>query len=255
MSKVKANNLCVDFPGIGITRSFRHEMLVNKVGGIFNTELKGERKEIIKISAIKNLSFELNTGDRLGLIGHNGAGKSTLLRTLAGCYVPTAGSLDIDGSVMSILSLGAGMDLDFTGYENIRLYGLHLGLSHSEIQDRIADVAEFTELGPFLDMPVRTYSSGMMLRLSFAVVTSINPEILLIDEVFGAGDAKFYNKAKERMEALLEKSSLLVLATHSGALIQEYCNKALVLAEGQEIFYGDAQEGIDFYNAWVLETS
>jgi len=252
MTHIKAEKLCVDFPGIGITRSFRHEMLVNKVGGLFRTELKGARKQIVKISAISDLSFELKQGDRLGLIGHNGSGKSTLLRTLARCYVPTGGKIDIEGKVMPILSLGAGMDMDFTGYENIRLYGLHLGLSHKEIEDRIKDVAEFTELGQFLDMPMRTYSSGMMLRLSFAIVTSVEPDILLIDEVFGAGDAKFYKKAHERMEALLEKSSLLVMATHSGALIQEYCNKAIVLAEGKAIFQGDAQEGIDFYNEWVL---
>ena len=255
MASIAAKDLCVEFPGIGITRSFRHELLVNKVGGLFNTELKGARKTVVKVSAIRDLSFKLEAGDRLGLIGHNGAGKSTLLRTLAGCYIPTGGTLDVEGQVMPILSLGAGMDMDFSGRENIRLYGLHLGLSHREIEERIQDIAEFTELGNFLDLPVRTYSSGMMLRLSFGIVTSVQPDILLVDEVFGAGDAQFYDKAKARMEALLEQSSLLVMATHSGALIQQYCNKALVLAEGREIFFGGAQEGIDFYNAWVAEGS
>ncbi len=251
MSYITADNVSLDLPIIGAARSFRSHLLVNKVGGLLRVGSKAEN-EIVKVQALKDLTFRLERGDRLGLIGHNGAGKSTLLRVLAGTYRPTSGSLKIKGNVMPLLSLGSGMDGDFTGYDNIMLYGLYLGLSRQQIAARTREIADFTELGDFLSLPIRTYSAGMLLRLSFAVATSMDPEILLVDEIFGAGDASFYVKAKHRMETMLEKSSILVLATHSVSLITDYCNKTGVMQKGQMAFFGPTAEAIEYYKKHIL---
>lgn len=252
MSRIVADNMSVALPIIGTSRSFRSALLSNKVGGLLKIGdgTATERGPVI-VHALENLTFSLEKGDRLGLIGHNGAGKSTLLRVLAGRYPPTSGTLTIEGSVMPLLSLGSGIDGDFTGYDNIQFYGLYLGLSKKEIAQRTRDIAEFTELGDFLNLPVRTYSSGMLLRLTYAIATSMDPEILLIDEIFGAGDASFYLKAKQRMERMLEASSILVLATHSTALISEYCNKGCVLDKGRILFLGPTSEALKYYSEHI----
>ena len=243
--------MSVEFPVVGASRSFRREILASTVGGLFRTKRSAGGAGAYSVTALHELNFRLADGDRLGLIGHNGAGKSTLLRTLAGCYWPTSGTLDMDGRVMPVLSLGSGIDGDFTGWENITLYGLHLGLTRAELAQRRDDIVAFTELGSFLHIPIRAYSAGMLLRLTFAVATSINPEILLVDEVFGAGDAAFYNKAKRRMENMLAKSNIFVLATHSLALVQDYCNKACVLDKGRCAFFGPTADAISVYQELV----
>jgi ABC-2 type transport system ATP-binding protein len=250
MSRIVAKNLSVDFPVIGASRSFRSEVLAGKVGGLLRRSGTGAEPTggIVKVQALEDLTFWLEEGDRLGLIGHNGAGKSTLLRVLAGSYKPTRGTLEVDGSVVPLLSLGVGMDNDFNGYDNILFYGLYMGLTRKEIAERSRDIAEFTELGDFLNLPTRTYSAGMLLRLSFAIATSIAPDILLIDEVFGAGDASFYDKAKKRMEKMLEASSLLVIATHSMAIIADYCTKGAVMDKGRLAFLGSTADAIKYYN-------
>ncbi len=239
--------MSVEFPVVGASRSFRREILVSTVGGLFRTDRTHAGTDVYSVTALRDINLELADGDRVGLIGHNGAGKSTLLRTLAGCYWPTSGRLSIDGRVMPLLSLGCGIDGDFTGLENITLFGLHLGLSRKEIAERTEDIAAFTELGSFLHMPVRTYSAGMLLRLTFAVATSVKPDILLIDEVFGAGDMTFYDKAKRRMETMLAASNVFVLATHGLHLVKDYCNKACVLEKGRCVFLGPASCAIKFY--------
>jgi ABC-2 type transport system ATP-binding protein/lipopolysaccharide transport system ATP-binding protein len=239
--------MSVAFPVTGASRSFRREILVGTVGGLFQANRTNTGVDVYSVTALHELDFELADGDRLGLIGHNGAGKSTLLRTLAGCYWPTSGTLDVEGRVMPLLSLGCGIDGDFTGLENITLFGLHLGLSRKEIAERTEDIVAFTELGSFLHLPVRTYSAGMLLRLTFAVATSVKPDILLVDEVFGAGDVTFYDKAKRRMETMLAASNIFVLATHGLNLVQDYCNKACVLEKGRCIFLGPAADAVKFY--------
>jgi ABC-type polysaccharide/polyol phosphate transport system ATPase subunit len=248
-SSIVAENLSVEFPIIGAARSFRSELLVSAVGGLIKRPGSGGTKSrMVVVEALKDISFSLTSGDRLGLIGHNGAGKSTLLRTLAGRFMPTSGTLTVTGKIMPLLSLGVGMDGDFTGYENITLSGLYMGMSHKEIDSVIDDIADFTDLGDFLNLPMRTYSAGMQLRLSFAIATAFHPDILLVDEVFGAGDASFYQKAEKRMETMLEKSSIFVLASHSIGLIQQYCNKACVMEKGRIAFIGDSKDAIQFYN-------
>jgi ABC-type polysaccharide/polyol phosphate transport system ATPase subunit len=253
MTHVVCTQMSVNFPIIGASRSFRSEIIGQKVGGLFKTSGGVEPQgKGVTVAALQDITFSLTAGDRLGLIGHNGAGKSTLLRTLAGAYVPTSGSLVVRGNTVPILSLGAGMDSEFTGYENILLCGLHLGMTREEVARKMPEIAAFTELGDFLNLPVRTYSSGMVLRLSYAVATSVDPEILLIDEVFGVGDAGFFIKAKQRMEATLARSRILVLATHSTALIAEYCNRVCVLSKGTIQYSGTVDEGIEYYNSEVL---
>lgn len=247
MTRIAAQNMSVEFPVVGASRSFRREILASTVGGLLRANRSSSGADVYSVTALHDLSFEFSDGDRIGLIGHNGAGKTTLLRTLAGCYWPTSGSLAIDGSVTPLLSLGCGIEGDFTGLENITLFGLHLGMTRAEIEERTPEIAAFTELGSFLHMPLRTYSAGMLLRLTFAVATSATPDILLVDEVFGAGDRTFYDKARRRMEATLEASKIFVLATHALALVKDHCNKGCVLEKGRCVFMGPALEAITFY--------
>lgn len=247
---IVAENVSIELPIIGAARSFRSEMLVGKVGGLLRKTGGNESSSRrISVSALQDLSFKIEPGDRVGLLGHNGAGKSTLLRVLARLYAPTSGRLRIDGRVTPLLALGTGMDNEFSGYDNIVINGLYLGYSKKDIEARIKQIAEFTELGEFLHLPIRTYSSGMLLRLSFAVATSIEPDILLVDEVFGAGDASFYDRAHQRMDKLVRDSNIFVLASHSTALITQYCNKAVVMEKGRMAYFGPTDEGISHYNA------
>jgi ABC-type polysaccharide/polyol phosphate transport system ATPase subunit len=196
----------------------------------------------LEVEALCNISFELRTGDRLGLVGHNGSGKSTLLRVLAGIYKPQFGSLVVNGKVTSILDVALGMDPEATGYENIYLRGLLSGLSSSEIRAMVPDIEEFTELGNFLRMPVKTYSSGMTLRLAFGLSTALAPEILLIDEVIGTGDASFMEKAHNRIQHFINKSSILVLTSHNPKVIEQFCNKSIWLEHGQVKWSGSIEE-------------
>ncbi len=166
-------------------------------------------------------------------IGHNGSGKSTLLRTLAGIFAPTRGSISIEGRVSTVFGLGAGLQPELTGYENIIRMGIMLGASRAEAESHIPDIEEFSELGNFLAMPVSTYSDGMRTRLAFGVATAAHPEILLIDEVLGAGDAEFQVRAQRRLSGFIEKSSILVLASHSAQLITQFCSSTLQLAHGR----------------------
>jgi lipopolysaccharide transport system ATP-binding protein len=185
------------------------------------------------VRALEGVSFEIRPGDRVGLMGHNGAGKSTLLRMLSGIYEPIAGSLKVEGRVATLLELQLGIDPDATGYENIMLRGVMTGLKLREIRAKIDEIAEFTELGDYLGMPVRTYSSGMLLRLAFAVSTSVEADILLMDEWLSVGDAEFRNKASARLEQLVERTPILVLASHSQELIGKVCNRLFQLEHGR----------------------
>lgn len=251
MSFIKVEGLTVEYPVIDLNRSFRREVINNWFGAV---AMRGEgNRKYSSVRALQNLSFELENGDRLGLIGPNGAGKSTLLRTLADVYSPTQGSVEVDGKVSTLLSIGIGMEPDDSGYDNIKTCGLLLGLTREQIERKRPDIIEFCELGDYIHMPVRTYSNGMMVRLSFAIATSIEPDILLIDEVIGAGDARFSNKAKSRIESLMSNASLLVLASHSSATIRTFCNKGLFLLGGRSVFVGDVEEALEIYNRWVKQ--
>ena len=188
--------------------------------------------DVVTVRAIEGLNLEIKDGDRVGLIGHNDSGKSTLLRVLAGIYKPSGGAITIEGKVGTLLDPQAGMDPESTGIENIYLRGYMMGMSRQEIASKLDEIVEFTELGEFLQLPLRTYSTGTFARLAFAVSTSAQNDILLIDEGIGAGDAAFRKKAQERIESLFRRTPIVILASHSESLIAEFCNRRLQLEHG-----------------------
>lgn len=229
MAHIKFNKVTLHYPIYNArSMSLRNQLVRISTGGT----LSHETRDIVTVRALNDVSFELHDGDAVGLVGHNGAGKTTLLRTMAGIYTPLTGEVDVAGSVSTIIELGAGMDPELSGYENIVRMGLLFGHSAEEMTNAVPDIESFTELGNFLATPVRTYSAGMTMRLMFAVATAIKPEILLIDEMFGAGDENFQEKARRRMEELIGKAKILVFASHSRELIRKYCRRVFILEHG-----------------------
>lgn len=197
--------------------------------------------------ALNNINLTVNKGDRLGLLGQNGAGKSTLLRVLAKIYKPDLGTIKINGKISGLFDVNLGMNIEATGYENIINLAIMRGFSKKEAQGMIADIEIFTELGQFLNNPVKTYSSGMQMKLAFAVSTATPPEIMLIDEIIGVGDAHFMEKAIKRLSNIIEKSHVLVLTSHSNDIIRQFCNKVVVLERGEIKFAGSVDDGIKYY--------
>jgi homopolymeric O-antigen transport system ATP-binding protein len=195
-----------------------------------------------KFWALRDVSFQLVHGESLGVIGPNGAGKSTLLQVLAGILTPSAGVVEVDGHVSSLLTLGAGFDNDLSGRDNIRLAGAFMGIEHSIVEERLPDMVEYADLGPFIDAPIKTYSAGMKARLGFAIATSVEPDILLLDEVLATGDAAFREKSKARVLELVKEAKAIVLVTHDMAWVSEYCNKAMLLEQGRIVAEGDPEE-------------
>lgn len=229
MAKVIANNIIVDYPIYGTTsRSFKNAFIRTATGGL----LARDANERIVVRALNGVSFEFAEGDRVGIVGHNGSGKSTLLRVIVGAYEPVNGSIMVAGKVSSMLSISLGMDPEATGYENIFLRGAIMGLKPREIESLVDEVIGFSELGDYIDMPVRTYSSGMAMRLAFAISTSISADIILMDEWLSAGDASFAEKAQQRLRTLLSQAKILVLASHDENLIRSNCNKFMRLDHG-----------------------
>lgn len=204
---------------------------------------------VIVVRALDNVDLRFDAGDRIGLIGHNGAGKSTLLRTMAGIYSPTHGEVRSEGKIVPLLDISLGMDENSTGMQNIRLRGLLLGMSDAEIRAKQQSIADFCELGDYLDLPLRTYSSGMRVRLAFAVSTAVDAEILLLDEVMGVGDASFMHKAKDRLADLHSRAEIVVLAMHANAEIRKVCNKALWMERGHVRAFGPVEEVVSAYEA------
>lgn len=230
MSYIKAQNLVVEFPLFNNThRSIKNAVLHATTGG----RLAKYAGKTTGVRALDALNFEIQKGDRVGLMGHNGSGKTTLLRVLAGAYEPTHGALYLKGRVASLLDISLGMDHDATGYENIFLRGIMMGLTPAEIREKTGEIAAFTELGEYLDMPVRTYSSGMQLRLAFAVSTSVQADIIVMDEWLSVGDADFRAKAAERLQKLVDGASILVIASHDFGLINKICNRAFRMEHGR----------------------
>lgn len=243
---LELHNVNVSFPIYhGGSRSLKKILLFKSSAG----RLARDGNQRLTIEALRNISLSLDVGDRVALIGHNGAGKTTLLRAMAGIYEPTTGEAIIRGRISPMFDIGLGIDSDLSGYENIRLRALLLGLSDAEVQARSAEIAEFTELGDYLEMPVRTYSSGMMLRLTFAVATCFQPEILLMDEWIVAGDEAFLNKAERRLASFVHQASVLVLASHSVETCLKWCNKAVWLHQGEIRELGEIHAVFDKYHA------
>lgn len=190
------------------------------------------------VPLLNGASLQVQPGERIALVGRNGSGKSTLLKVCAGLIMPDTGSIDYEGTRAAILNPGAGLDTERTGFENIEAVGRLLGVPRSQRKALVEDVAEFTELGDFLSLPIRTYSTGMTVRLMFALATSVERDILVVDEVLGAGDAIFVEKAAKRVRALFNKAKILILATHAGTIAEQLCNKAIWMDCGREVMRG-----------------
>jgi len=201
----------------------------------------------VTVRALNDLNLTLEQGDRIGLVGANGAGKTTLLRVLAGIFEPTRGKIEIEGRVTAILDASVGLDQDSTGRENIILRGMYMGIHPREMRAYVDEIVAFADLGSHIDMPTRTYSSGMLVQLAFAISTCIPPEILLMDEWLAAGDARFLANARKRMSDFVSRSSILVFASHSMSLLREWCNTGLYLDHGQIIAAGPIDEIIESY--------
>jgi ABC-type polysaccharide/polyol phosphate transport system ATPase subunit len=236
MTSIIAEDLRVEFPIYGAHRSLRKVMFERAVGG-FVRQSEGARHRVI-VTALRGVSLELHDGDRLGLIGHNGAGKSTLLKALAGVYPPHQGRITVQGRITPLFEALPGLDREDTGYQNIITAGMFLGLRRDDIEKKIADIEQFSELGEYLSLPVRTYSAGMVVRLGFAVATAIEPDILLMDEGLGRGDARFAERAARRLHDFIGRSSIFVLASHVNDLLLSVCNKAALMSEGQIVAIG-----------------
>jgi lipopolysaccharide transport system ATP-binding protein len=222
-------NVSLDFPLYhGNARSLKKTVLNSMTG-----RMAADSRSRVSVQALRDISFHLKAGDRLGLVGGNGAGKTTLLRILAGIYEPQSGHLRIEGSLNALLDPNLGMNLELSGRENIMLRGLYHGMSPAQIRRLAEDVAEFADLGDFLDLPVRIYSSGMVVRLGFALATAIRPQVLLMDEWFLAGDANFLEKARARLEDMVRGAEILVLSTHMPAVIHEWCSRVIWLDHGR----------------------
>ncbi len=216
-------------------------------GWLFNRLGRRSVSPGYRIEALKGIDLEIGHGERVGLIGLNGAGKSTLLKVMAGIYPPTAGVLVARGHVCPMFEFATGFEMHQSGWDNIRIRGLLLGMSPDEIEAKLPEIAAFTELGEFLDYPVRTYSAGMFVRLAFAVSTSINPEILLIDELMGAGDIKFAEKAKLRMLDFMKQGKIMVFSTHSFDLLRSFCERTVWLAAGKVVADGPTADVVAAY--------
>lgn len=203
---------------------------------------KRREQDVVEVPALNNVSFTIREGERVGLIGHNGAGKSTLLKVLGGMVKPAQGKVKIKGRPLTVLNIGAGFEPDKSGYENIRFVASLMGLSRKEAEALVEDVEDFSDLGEFLALPIRSYSAGMAMRLAFGVYTGLPYEILVIDEVIGAGDAKFQSKASARIQRTIERASIMVIATHSPDILNMYCTRGIWMAGGELVCDGDPME-------------
>lgn len=238
MARVLLENVSVDIPVFtSESRSLRKSLL--RFGG-GSGRLKQESGHVVA-RALNSLSLDLRDGDRLGLVGVNGAGKTTLLRVLAGTYPPTGGRIRSEGRVASLLDVSLGLDYELSGLQNIYLKALFHGISRAEIDGRLQEIVDFADLGEFINLPVRTYSSGMVLRLAFSIITSMVPDIILMDEWVGVGDSHFIEKATERLESFVGQSSILVLASHSEPLIRKVCNRAVLMSQGNILSDGSVE--------------
>jgi len=225
----------VDFPIYNAdARSLKKRLIRVATGGQIGANEDGR----VIIRSLENVSFTFHDGDRVGLIGHNGAGKSTLLRLLSGVYEPTSGTRAVTGEIASLIDISLGIDPEATGRENIYLRGGLLGLMRKEIDAQIDEIIDFSELGDFIDMPLRTYSTGMQLRVAFAVSTIVRPQILLMDEWLSVGDAGFQERAEKRLNDLVQSTNILVIASHSRDLISKVCNRLIWLEHGKIMMDG-----------------
>ena len=244
MARLQLENVGVEF----LVRDLQASSLVSSArsfatGGLI--DMTNRRK--VSINALRGINLDLREGDRVGLIGHNGAGKTTLLKVLSGILPPTAGRLRIEGRTAGLLSIQLGLDIRASGYENIHIRARYMGVPEEEIKARFDDICEFSELGEYLHLPLKTYSSGMRVRLAFSIATAFDPDILILDEWLSAGDSTFRDKATERMEKLISQTGIFVMATHQAGLMKQMCNRGVVMKKGQIVFDGDLAEALAFH--------
>ena len=245
-SQIILKNVCLDFPVYdAVSLSFRNK--VSNMGKVIvnRTTKNNSGGKIIK--GLRDISYIFNHGDKVALLGHNGSGKTTLLKLLAGIYAPTSGSIQKTGETNCMLDIGFGFEQDATGYENIILSNITRGLTKEQVDKILPEIVEFCGLGEFLNMPLRTYSSGMQARLAFSSAIANTPGILLIDEFFSTGDIEFSKKSKKKVLEMMSNSSILVFASHDLSLLKSICNKAICMQNGKVIYSGETSEAIEYY--------
>jgi ABC-type polysaccharide/polyol phosphate transport system ATPase subunit len=236
---------------VSLTFKVRHQGRITLKEFLVRQMFRRSVNPIIKVRALRQVSLELKEGQRVGIIGPNGAGKSTLLKLLAGVYPPSKGQLTIEGRISSLFDLALGFELDASGWENIFYRGYLQGETPKSVRAKMQGIADFSELGDFLNMPVRYYSAGMLVRLAFSIATAIEPEILLVDEVLGAGDMAFQVKARQRMQNMMSKARLIVMVSHDMESLPKLCERCLWLDHGQVRGMGPTREVIAAYTNWV----
>ena len=230
MASIILRDCYLDLPVYGAgNRSLKQVVMAAASGG----RIASGSGNVTVVNALCGVNLEFKAGDRVGLVGHNGAGKTTLLRVLSGVYEPSSGEVQVDGSVTSLIDVTLGMDYEATGFDNILIRGLILGFTRRQIKGLVPEIEAFSELGEFLSMPVRTYSSGMVLRLAFSIVTCVHPEIMLLDEWLSVGDADFVKRAEARLKSMVDKASILVMASHNARVISELCNVQVKMERGR----------------------
>lgn len=239
MAHINLDNVSVEFPIFNSSsRSLTNSLVSAATGGRISADKSGH----VTVKALSDINLEIKSGDRLGIVGHNGSGKSTLLRVLAGIYEPTSGLITREGKIASLIDIGLGINPENTGKENIYLRGQLMGLSNKDIAKKFDEIIEFAELGEFIELPVRTYSSGMLLRLAFAVSTSITADILIMDEWLSVGDGEFAVKAEQRLQNLVDSAEILIIASHSQSLIEKVTKRLLWLDHGSVKALGKSEE-------------
>lgn len=234
--------------------SMKFNLMEKKVDDLKDYVIKFLKRELRyqEFWALEDISFTLHRGDRLGILGLNGAGKSTLLKIIAGVLKPTEGTVTAKGKIVPLLELGAGFDAQYTGAENIYLYGAVLGYSKEFISEKYDEIVSFSELGDFIDVPVKNYSSGMKARLGFSIATVVEPEILILDEVLSVGDAKFRKKSEKKILSMLEKGITVLFVSHSIDQVLKICDKAIILDRGKLIAQGEVNEVCKIYEESMI---
>ena len=246
MTHIQLKNVDVKFPVLDLQNANLRNDVIRKLS--FGLLESPRQHKVAEVHALKNISLNILAKDRVGIIGLNGAGKTTMLQTIAGIYKPVSGTRDVSGRISNLYNIGVGFDNNESGYENIILRGMLMGLSKREAIDLIPEIKEFTELGDFLNMPIRIYSEGMRVKLAFAISTAVNPEVLLMDEWIGAGDQSFQEKAQDRLHDVIQKSSILVLTSHVEGLVKNNCSKCVLLHKGEIIEYTDTDHAYKAYH-------